>query len=478
VLLGRLIEEVAGDPSITIHTSAEITGTSGNIGNFHLTVRLHPRGIGPEFDLSRMREVAEVCPETSVSDFDYGLLERKAIYMPYNGCYPPMPAIDWETCTRCGECVEAVRGAGVSLHGKPREIDLNVGSFVLATGFDPYEPRNGEFGYGMSPRVLTLPQFVRLMEHRKPGRPEIDSGPLRHVCLIHCVGSRQIDGVHPPGPDGKVNDYCSRTCCTATLQAACEIRERFPDINVYDFYQDIRTYGRGHEEYYERASRLGVLFFRWQGDSPPVVEIREEGHGPPLAVRVRDMLTFGEEVEVPADLVVLSSGMMPRDIDSLVDMLKLPRSADRFLQEVHPKLRPVEMAVGGVMIAGTCQAPMDIGECAASASAAAVKASAMLAKGFIELEPFVAVVDSEACTGGDGCDAICVSECDAVQAITLVETEVHGMTRKVAEVNTVLCNGCGMCVAVCPHRAVDVAGWRIDQFEAMVDAIAMTGEGS
>jgi heterodisulfide reductase subunit A len=149
-------------------------------------------------------------------------------------------------------------------------------------------------------------------------------------------------------------------------------------------------------------------------------------------------------------------------------MLKLPRSADGFLQEVHPKLRPVELAVNGVFVAGSCQAPMDIAESCAAASSVAAKVAALLAKGHIDLDPFVARVDLELCRG----EGKCVEECSYAQAVSLVERNVNGKKVMQAEVNAALCNGCGMCVAVCPHKAIQVDGWRLDQFEAMADAIA------
>jgi heterodisulfide reductase subunit A len=281
------------------------------------------------------------------------------------------------------------------------------------------------------------------------------------------VGSRQIEGVHPPGPDGRIYDYCSRVCCTSALEAANEIRERYPGVNVFDFYRDIRTYGRGHEDYYENASKQGVLFFRYAAEEPPVVRKAAAGNGSPLAVTVKDTLTWGEELEAPADLVVLVTGMKPRDITGLVETLKLARSSDGFLQEVHPKLRPVETAVSGVFLAGACQAPMDIGESCAAASAAAARVSASLLKGHIELAPFVATVDPERCQGSGAC----VDECRYQQAISLVEVTLNGTPVKRAQVNPALCRGCGMCVPVCPHGAIQVEGCRVDQFEAMVEAI-------
>lgn len=167
------------------------------------------------------------------------------------------------------------------------------------------------------------------------------------------------------------------------------------------------------------------------------------------------------------DLVVLAVGMKPSPIDSLVEMMKLPVGADRFLLEVHPKLRPVELAINGVLLAGTCQGPMDITESCAAASAAAVKASAILARGYVELDPFVAIVDSQQCTGCGECVEACLRD----GALSLKEVEIDGRMKTVAEVNPALCTGCGVCVAVCPENCIEVAGWTLKQYDAMVDAI-------
>jgi len=470
-LLCNLCTEISKDRNITVYTSAEVAAISGYVGSFHLKVYLHPRGVQGEFTPSQTQAAVAACPVSVPNEFDYGLSQRKAIYLPYSGCYPLQPAIDWEVCTRCGKCVEAVGEQGINLAPEPQEMELNAGAIVLATGFDPYSPRRGEYGYMEYPEVITLPQVIRLLDKDGPtgGKLELNGRSVKNVCLIHCVGSRQVEGIHEPQPDGQVNNYCSRVCCTATLQLANEIRERFPEVNVFDFYQDIRTYGRGHEDYYDKAANAGDMFFRYVAEEPPVVVKAEETtNNAPLLVKAKDTLTFGEEVEVPADLVVLSVGIVPRDITGLIKTLKLPRGQDRFLQEVHPKLRPVELAVSGVLIAGTCQGPMDITESCATACAAAGKATDLLAKGYIELDPFVARVDSERCQG----EGFCVQECKFQHALSFVEREINGKKLKQAQVNAALCNGCGMCAAVCPHGAIQVDGWRLDQFEAMVDAVA------
>ena len=187
-----------------------------------------------------------------------------------------------------------------------------------------------------------------------------------------------------------------------------------------------------------------------------------------MKIKVVDTLTFGEEIEAEVDLVVLATGMEPSTIRDLVDMMKLPTGADGFLQEVHPKLRPVELANTGILLAGTCQAPMDIGEACSAAQAASAKASSLLVRGFVELDPFVAEVDPARCSGAGRC----VESCPVDDAIVLENKEIAGQTAKRARVNPALCTGCGICVAVCPDNAVDIKGWTLKQYEEMVDAIA------
>ncbi|HTY24358.1 MAG TPA: CoB--CoM heterodisulfide reductase iron-sulfur subunit A family protein [Desulfomonilaceae bacterium] len=425
-LLVELVTEVVHAPNITVLTQAEVVSSKGTIGDFLVQVRR----------------------KTEVASSNTGPVDKRVVFLPFEGC---------AVCSDWGSAEEDNR-------------EIKAGIVVMATGFKNYMPQQGEYKYGESPQVITLPDLIKLLsvDSSNGGKLEVQGRPVRDVALIHCVGSRQVDGIHEPQPDGKVNDYCSRVCCTATLQAANAIKDRFPDVNVYEYYQDIRTYGRGHEKYYEDASNKGVLFFRFTADSPPVVEKAAPETGHPLKIRVKDTLTFGEEIEALVDLVVLSVGMMPNEISDLVDVFKLPMGTDRFLQEVHPKLRPVEMSVNGLLLAGTAQGPRDISESCASATAAASKAAITLGKGYVELEPFVAQVDTALC---DGC-GLCLEECGYEAALMLTNVEVNGRKEQKALVNPALCMGCGSCAAVCSRRAINVNGWTLDQFEAMVDAIA------
>jgi heterodisulfide reductase subunit A len=454
-LLDRLISEVTNDPNITIYCNSRVIEGGGSLGDYHVKIEQVSRGCSKQYSKDELDKVIEELPEDIDNEFDYGLTKRRAIWMPYQGCWPSVPAIDWENFKPA--YAKKVKGEGFDFQRQSEITEARGGSIILATGFQSYQPYEGEYGFGQIPEVITLPQLIRLMSSDGPtnGRLAINGHSISSVAFIHCVGSRQLDGVNEPQPDGKVNDYCSRSCCTATLQAVNELKERHPDLTIFDLYQDIRTYGRGHEDYYQQASKDGVLFIRY--DPAELAEVKPTKNGEyPVTITVNDELTNGEELELEVDLVVLSVGMMPRQIRGLIDIFKLPQGADRFLQEVHPKLRPVELAVEGIMLAGSCQGPMDITEATAAASAAAAKAMNILSQEYVELNPYIAQVDLELCSG----TGLCVEECSEVQAISLEKGK--------AKINATLCNGCGMCVAVCPTGAIDIQGWTIPQFKRMI----------
>jgi len=212
-----------------------------------------------------------------------------------------------------------------------------------------------------------------------------------------------------------------------------------------------------------------VRFLRYHGEEPPVVSAAPQSDSHPVLVKVKDALTYGQEIEIPVDLVVLAVGMLPHQIDDLVRLLKVSRGSDRFLLEVHPKLRPVETAVNGVVLAGTAQGPMNIQESLSAASAAAAKVAGLLSRGQVDLPPFVASVDSARCTGTGACITACVYE----GAIALQTFEENGQSVRRAVVTPANCVGCGACVSVCPNGAIDVQGWTLAQYEAMVAAIGM-----
>jgi heterodisulfide reductase subunit A2 len=329
-------------------------------------------------------------------------------------------------------------------------ISLKVGAIIVATGFDPYAPAPGEFGFGLD-GVVTLPAFKELLAIH-PDHLEYQGRPVRTIVYVYCVGSRE--GSKETGP----HLYCSRYCCSATSHIATVASARDPTLHQFHLYRDVRTYGK-YEALYERALRSGSVFLRYGDDAPPTVT-REDGG---LVVRVKDRLMRGEEVEIRPDLVVLVTGMVPRENGPLAQVLKIPVGPDGFFHEVHVKLRPVETVVDGVFIVGTAQGPKNVAESVQSALAAVSKTGALLLKGYVDLEPTVAKVDPNLCVWCDECTKAC--------PYAAVEAVAYG-DKRVAQINGVLCKGEGACVPVCPKQAVAVQGYTNEQITAMIDALA------
>ncbi len=327
-------------------------------------------------------------------------------------------------------------------------IEVAVGTIITATGFDAYEPEAGEFGYGI-PGVVTLPQFKEMVD-RASGPLTVDGRPVRSVAYVYCVGSRNTAGCS--------NAYCSRFCCAATVQAAVDVAGLDPSVRQFHLYRDMRTYGK-FEPLYEEARKAGSVFMKFDNDAPPAVALGEDGS---LTVTMRDLLTQNTELAIPADLVVLVTGMVPRENSGLVDVLKLPAGSDGFFNEIHPKLRPVETVVDGVLIAGACQGPKTSAESVASGLAAVTQSAAVLKKGYTELDPLVATVDPVACTACGDCLTVCPYD-----AISMAE-EGDG---HFAVISPTGCKGCGGCVPMCPENAIDLLGYTDAQVTSMIESL-------
>ncbi len=401
-LLERLYRQVNGLPNVEILTCAQVTAQEGYIGNFRLRVRRRPPRSDEEMErLGRAR----TC----------GRLGNGVI--PFVGICPGEPPEE------------------------PEDLALATGAVIMATGFSAYRPLPGEYGYGEQPEVITLAELIPQMAEADSvdGHLVIDGKPIKSMAMIHCVGSRQIPGLQEPGGGGRLNEYCSRTCCNSLLHAALRIRRQHPETVVFDLYRDIRTYGRGHEEIYIAASENQVRFVRFLPESPP--EVKREDNGYALSVTVRDALFHEDDLEIPVDLVVLGTGMEPAPIRDLTEIVKCQTGRDGFLQEVHPKIRPVEVASAGIFLAGTCQAPMDMNEAVAAASAASAKAGSVLAVGAVELEPFVGRVDSRRCSACCTCLRAC-------------PYGVPKIVNGAAHIEPASCYGCGACAAECPGKAI------------------------
>ena len=327
-------------------------------------------------------------------------------------------------------------------------IEVAVGSIVVATGFDEYAPEDGELGFGL-PGVVTLSQFKTLVDGAAGGRLTHEGRPVRSVAYVYCVGSR--------GTAGCANQYCSRFCCASTVQTAVQVSGLDRSIRQFHLYRDMRTYGK-FEPLYTEARDAGSVFLKFDNDEPPVVAERAGGG---LVVTVKDLLTEREELAIPADLVVLVTGMVARENQGLVDVLKLPRGGDGFFNEIHPKLRPVETVVDGVLIAGASQGPKTSAESVTSALAAVTQSAAMLKKGYAELDPLVAIVEPDACTACGDCLTACPYD-----AISMAEEA----ERHFAVISPTGCKGCGGCVPICPENAIDLLGYTDAQVTSMIDS--------
>ena len=335
--------------------------------------------------------------------------------------------------------------------GQIETIQLVVGSIVVATGFDTYQPSEGEYGYGLE-GVVTLPEFKRMLDQ--------SSGPLRYhgrpvetVAYIYCVGSRQAGDVE------NGHTTCSRYCCTAAVHAAVRASERPATLRQYHFYRDMRTYGK-YELLYAEASAKGSAFVKYPDDEPPAVA--RDARSGRLTVTARDRLCEGDEVALEADLVVLVTGMVARANDDLTKVLKLPVGQSGFYNEIHPKLRPVETVVDGAYICGACQGPRTSAESVASGLAAVTQSAAVLKRGTAELDPLVATVDSVVCTWCDACATTCPY--DAISRVAQGGKEIAAIART-------SCKGCGGCVPVCPSGAIDLQGYTDAQVRAMIDGM-------
>jgi heterodisulfide reductase subunit A len=334
----------------------------------------------------------------------------------------------------------------LDVQGEP--VSLNVGSITVTTGFVPYQPEDGEYAYGTK-GVLTLPEYKRLLDECE-GPLTFESKPVESVAYIYCVGSRDESSEHG-------HAYCSRYCCNAAVHASTLARALSPGLHQFHMFRDIRTYGK-YEVLYEGARQKGTMFIKYGKDAPPEVA-KTNGR---FQISVKDILTYGEQLDLESDLVVLVTAMEPRPNDALKDVLKLPVGLDGFFKEIHPKLRPVETVIDGVFIAGAAQASRNSAESVASALAATSKSAALLKKGYVELEPMIATVDQNACTWCDECTQAC-----PYSAIT----QVRAGEKAVADINAAICKGCGCCVPACPEGALEVKGFTDRQIRAMIDAM-------
>ena len=444
-MITRLYNDLIKRENISVFTNCEVIENKGSVGNFSLKIKKTPRYITGSCHPEDLKRAIEVCPVEVPDEFNFRLTTRKAIYKNYPSEYPQTPVIDIKNCTRCGACEKVC--PAIDFSEKEEILEFSVGSVLMATGFDSYTPAYGEFGYATSENVITLPQFKRLIDTQQ-NKLIYKGKEIKDIAYIYCVGSRQTDGE---------NTYCSRNCCTSTIHAAITAKNKFPDINNYHFNRGLRTYGK-QEILYADSLRSGDIYLQSYEDGLPTVTVK----GKKTIVKINDILTNGREIEVEADLVVLVTGMVPRADNKVGSLFKIPKGRDKFYNEVHMKLRPVETVIDGITIAGACQGPKNIAESVNSALSAATKSYSILSKGELETDPLIATIDPEKCTWCGACEAACPFD-----AILKVEKG----KKVIAEINNIVCKGCGMCAPVCEPDAINLISCSSTEIMSMIDAL-------
>ncbi len=430
-------------PNITMWTFSDVTKVDGFVGNYKVTVRRNPRYVIEDLCVG-CSECIEACvfKEGKFADeFNLGLGKRKPVYLPFPQATPLVAVIDPETCIqvktgKCKKtCVEACGDRKAIDFEQEAEIkEIEVGTIILATGFKVFDAKRiPYYGYGTYPGVYTSLEIERLVNASGPSGGELvlrNGQKPKSVAIVHCVGSR----------DENTNKYCSRVCCMYSLKIAHLVKER-TGAEVYNFYIDMRTPGKGFEEFYSKVSGEGVHMIR--GKVADVFLENPADKNGRLIVQAEDTL-LNMIRKVPVDMVVLGVGLEAQgDANDVRRMFNISCSNEGWFLERHPKLAPVNTFTDGIFLAGCCQGPKDIPDTVAQAGAAAAEALALIDAGSIELEPNTAFVVDEECSGCKTCIPMC-----PYTAISRNEE------KKIATINEALCKGCGTCVAACPSGAI------------------------
>ena len=467
ILTPKMVD-AAQNEKIRIYSYSEVEAVKGFVGNFHVTIRKKARYVKEDV-CTGCGLCTEKCPQKKVpNEFNLGLDNRRAIYIPFAQAVPKVATIDPDFCNmlkngKCGVCAKVCTAGAIDFKQQDEHIEREYGAIVVATGFDPISlEKFDEFAYSKSPDVVSSLEFERLMNAAGPTggtllRPSDGAHP-KTIVFVQCVGSR-CDG----GEKGK--PYCSKICCMYTAKHAMLCREKYPDTDVYVFYIDVRTPGKNFDEFYRRAvEEYGVHYIKGM-----VGKVVPEGGK--LKVQASDLLG-NRQLHIDADMVVLAAAIEPdKSARPLATMLTASMDTNDFFTEAHPKLRPVESPTAGVFLSGACQGPKDIPETVAQAGAAASKVIGLLCKDALSCNPCVAQPDEMMCNGCSNCEKVC-----PYGAITYIDKEFRGpnrttLLRRVAQVNPAVCQGCGACTVACMSGAMDLKGFSNKQIFAEVDAI-------
>lgn len=472
ILTPRMVD-VGQHPNITLMTYSEVESVDGYVGNFTAKIKKKARYV--DIDVcTGCGECWNKCPsKRNISEFDYGMGKRTAIYIPFPQAVPARPVIDDTQCIRltrgkgCGFCEKVCAAGAIRFDAKDEIVTEQFGAIVVATGFELFKIGKdqdneklkgyGEYGYGEFPDVIDSLQFERIVSASGPTNGEIkrpsDGKIPETVVFLQCVGSRD---------NAKGMPYCSKICCMYTAKHTMLYKHKVHDGQAHVFYMDIRAGGKNYDEFVRRAiEQDGAQYHRGR-----VSKITEQGGK--LIVRGVDTLA-GVPITIKADLVVLATAILPtKGVKALAQKLNVGYDEHGFLSESHPKLRPVETNAAGVFVCGACQGPKDIPESVAQASAVAGKIAIMFAQPELSREPEVATVNETTCAACYSCLRACPY--NAIEKFEILDRKGN-LVKYTARVNPGLCMGCGTCVAVCPSKSADLEGFSDQQIYSMINAL-------
>ena len=468
ILTPKMVD-VAQNDKIRIFSYSEVSEIKGFVGNFDVKIKKNARYVD-ESKCTGCGACLEKCPMKRVpNEFNLGMDNRSAIYIPFAQAVPKVATIDPKHCNmlkngKCGLCAKVCAAGAIDYTQKDEYIEEKYGAIVVATGFNPISmDKFDEFAYNQSKDVITSLEFERLTNAAGPTAGKLlrpSDGKHPHtIVFVQCVGSR-CDSCAEKG-----KEYCSKICCMYTAKHAMLTRDKYPDTDVYVFYIDVRTPGKNFDEFYRRAvEEYGVHYVKGM-----VGKVIPEGDK--LKVQASDLIA-NKQLHIDADLVVLAAAIEPdKSARPLATMLTASMDTNDFFTEAHPKLRPVESPTAGVFLSGACQGPKDIPETVSQAGAAASKVIGLLAKDKLTGNPCVACSNELMCNGCSSCERVC-----PYGAITYEDKEFRmpdrtTKVRRVAVVNPAVCQGCGACTVACPSGAMDLKGFTSGQIMAEVDAI-------
>ncbi len=468
ILTPKMVD-VGQHENIRIFSYSEVTDVKGFVGNFDVTIKRKARFVKEDV-CTGCGLCMEKCPMKKVpNEFNLGLDNRTAIYIPFAQAVPKVATIDPNYCImkktgKCGLCSTVCTVGAIDYNQQDEIIEEKYGAIVVATGFNPISmDKFDEYAYSQSKDVVTSLEFERLMNAAGPTQGTLlrpSDGKHPHTLVfVQCVGSR----CEACAEKGK--EYCSKICCMYTAKHAMLVRDKYPDTEVYVFYIDVRTPGKNFDEFYRRAvEEYGVHYIKGM-----VGKVAPEGDK--LMVQASDLLD-NKQLHIAADMVILAAAIEPDEsARSLATMLTASMDTNDFFTEAHPKLRPVESPTAGIYLSGACQGPKDIPDTVAQAGAAASKVIGLLVKDKLTGNPCVAESNELMCNGCSACEKVC-----PYGAITYVDKEFRmpdrtTRVRRVAQVNPAVCQGCGACTVACPSGAMDLKGFATSQIMAEVDAI-------